>query len=77
MGTYNDCVAIQTDAVLNQINQPEDFLDGKSWDAIYEEYGNKLNLTNCDFAKILVDDIPQGTGLTFIAIARAVVAFPE
>ena len=47
-----------------------------STEEIYNEFGKELNLVKCDFEEILLDDIPQGTGLTFIAIARAVVDIP-
>ena len=80
--SYSRCISNQTDFVLTFLNQPEDFLNGNSTEEIFDTYADdifaetNLNLTSCDFKTILIEDIPQGTGLTFIAIARAVVPLP-
>ena len=76
MHTYDNCVSNQTDSLLNALNSPQDFLDGMTSDEIYDEYGKEYSLKKCDFNQIMLDDIPQGTGLTFIAIAGAVVHLP-
>ena len=76
MKTYEVCVHNQTDHVLNALNVPEDFFTGMTSDSIYEEYGAQFSLEECDFDKILIENIPQGTGLTFITIADAVANLP-
>ena len=76
MQSYTTCVSNQTDYLLNELNVPQDFFGDKSNDEIYNEYSDSFSLRQCDFDQIVLEDIPQGTGLTFIAIARAVVYLP-
>ena len=47
-----------------------------TFDSIEQEYFDVLELEKCNFEDILINDAPQGTALTFISIADAVVDFP-
>ena len=73
----SQCKNEQKDLILNHENLPQDSFDSFSYDEIYESYGNLINAEKCDFNEVLVENIPQGTGLTFIAIAKAVLNFPQ
>ena len=73
--------------VLNFYNNPEDYYGTMDYDEIYDEVNKTVNgdLTQlqeifgnpyCDFARILNEDTPSGTGLIFIAVAEAVINIP-